>query len=174
LPPAHCIVNPNQPGCPFPDKHIAGVGVMFYVLLALRAELRSRGHSAAQSYKLAALLDLVALGTVADVVRLDHLNRILVGRGWPGCAAEKCTRACARFLRQPDAIRPVRAPTIWGSLLGPRLNAAGRLADMALGIRCLITMIRSTPPSTRRNSTGSTASAAHRIRHERRRGIAGR
>ena len=81
LPAAFCIVNPNQVGCPFPSKHIAGVGVMFYVLLALRAELRRREHPEGAGFKLASLLDLVALGTVADVVRLDATNRILVAQG---------------------------------------------------------------------------------------------
>ncbi|MEO8136802.1 MAG: single-stranded-DNA-specific exonuclease RecJ [Betaproteobacteria bacterium] len=139
LPAAHCIVNPNQPGCPFPDKHIAGVGVMFYVLLALRAELRRRGNLAAQSYKLAALLDLVALGTVADVVRLDPLNRILVGQGLARMRSG-AMHAGVRALFAAAGRDPARASAYdLGFMLGPRLNAAGRLADMALGIRCLIT-----------------------------------
>lgn len=139
LPDAQCIVNPNQPGCPFPDKNIAGVGVMFYVLLALRAELRKRGNARAQACNLAALLDLVALGTVADVVRLDFVNRILVGQGLArmrGGAMHPGMRA----LFAAAGRDPSRATAYdLGFVLGPRLNAAGRLADMALGIRCLIT-----------------------------------
>jgi single-stranded-DNA-specific exonuclease len=167
LPDATCIVNPNQPGCAFPSKHLAGVGVMFYLMLALRAELRERGafnppypplskggapipptpplsKGVARSAggfepNLAELLPLVALGTVADVVALDHNNRILVqqglnriraGRVQPGIAAmfelagRDMARATARDL---------------GFIVAPRLNAAGRLTDMALGIECLIT-----------------------------------
>ncbi len=139
LPAAAASVNPNQPGCAFPSKSIAGVGVMFYVMLALRAELRRRGaFNAAPEPNLAALLDLVALGTVADVVRLDRNNRILVaqglarmrqGRTWPGLRA--LFRAAGR--------EAGRAGTFdLGFMLGPRLNAAGRLADMSLGIECLV------------------------------------
>jgi len=133
------IVNPNQAGCRFPSKHVAGVGVMFYVLCALRALLRRRGAFAGRTEpNLAALLDLVALGTVADVVRLDHVNRILVEQGLarirrglaqPGVAAlfavagRDIARLSARDL---------------GFVAGPRLNAAGRLTDMSLGIRCLL------------------------------------
>jgi single-stranded-DNA-specific exonuclease len=169
LPAAACIINPNQAGCGFPSKHLAGVGVMFYLMLALRAELRTRGAFGAASRQpsaasrkqsgadssslsphpsslsgssepnLAELLPLVALGTVADVVALDHNNRILVqqglqrirdGRMQPGIAAlfavagRDPRRATARDL---------------GFVLGPRLNAAGRLTDMALGIECLAT-----------------------------------
>jgi single-stranded-DNA-specific exonuclease len=144
LPDAWCIVNPNQPGCAFPSKSIAGVGVMFYLMLALRAELRRRGafDSRPAEPNLADLLDLVALGTVADVVRLDHNNRILVhqglerirgGRAQPGIdalfgvAGRDSARASARDL---------------GFALAPRLNAAGRLSDMALGIECLTTTDR--------------------------------
>ena len=165
LPDALCIINPNQPGCGFPSKNLAGVGVMFYLMLALRVELRKRGMFSGRSSpcrptllrgevggvvptssrasgiepNLGALLDLVALGTVADVVRLDDNNRILVHQGlqrirsnktWPGIAAlmrvagRDCARASAYDL---------------GFVLGPRLNAAGRLADMSVGIECLIT-----------------------------------
>lgn len=141
LPDARAIVNPNQPGCTFPSKNLAGVGVMFYVLLALRAELRRRGAFAAgqPEPRLDGLLDLVALGTVADVVRLDGNNRVLVaqglqrirrGRMQPGVAA--LFRAAARDARQASGFD-------LGFGLGPRLNAAGRLADMSLGIECLIT-----------------------------------
>jgi single-stranded-DNA-specific exonuclease len=165
LPDALCIINPNQPGCGFPSKHLAGVGVMFYLMLALRAELRKRGAFTARTKteggkenndevpsslipppssfprgepNLASLLDLVALGTVADVVKLDANNRILVqqglqriraGKTWPGIAA--LMRVAGRNL--------ARASTYdLGFVLGPRLNAAGRLDDMAVGIECLI------------------------------------
>jgi single-stranded-DNA-specific exonuclease len=162
LPAALCIINPNQPDCGFPSKHLAGVGVMFYLMLALRAELRRRGafaprenptvspdaapssfipHSSSVTRpepNLGALLDLVALGTVADVVRLDENNRILVqhglkrirsGKTWPGIAA--LMRVAGRDL--------ARASTYdLGFVLGPRLNAAGRLDDMSVGIECLI------------------------------------
>jgi len=137
LPDAQCIINPNQPGCGFPSKHLAGVGVMFYLLLALRAELRKRG-AFDSGPNLASLLDLVALGTVADVVRLDDNNRILVqqglqriraGKTWPGIAA----------LMKVAGRDPAKASTYdLGFVLGPRLNAAGRLDDMAVGIECLI------------------------------------
>jgi single-stranded-DNA-specific exonuclease len=139
LPDACCIVNPNQPGCGFPTKHIAGVGVMFYVLTALRRELRRRNAPQAATVKLAALLDLVALGTVADVVRLDATNRILVGQGLArirGGAMQPGVAALFAAAGRDTA----RATTYeLGFLLGPRINAAGRLADMSLGIRCLVT-----------------------------------
>ncbi len=172
LPDALCIINPNQPGCGFPSKHLAGVGVMFYLMLALRAELRRRGafdgrmkdqggrrkdeggrKNENQAFSslirhpssfdrpepnLASLLDLVALGTVADVVRLDDNNRILVqqglqriraGKTWPGITA----------LMKVAGRDPAKASTYdLGFVLGPRLNAAGRLDDMSVGIECLI------------------------------------
>ncbi len=140
LPDALCIVNPNQPECEFPSKNLAGVGVMFYVLLALRAELRERGSFTTQPEpNLAILLDLVALGTVADVVKLDKNNRILVQQGLQRIRAE---RACAGI----NAIFKI-AKKDWakasayelGFIVGPRLNAAGRLEDMGLGICCLLT-----------------------------------
>ncbi|MFH1605652.1 MAG: single-stranded-DNA-specific exonuclease RecJ [Pseudomonadota bacterium] len=140
LPLASCIVNPNQLGCDFPSKAIAGVGVMFYVMLALRAELRRRGHFKDRpEFNLAALLDLVALGTVADVVRLDHNNRILVAQGLKRIRAGKIQAGIAALLRV--AGREARRASCFdlGFAAGPRLNAAGRLADMALGIECLIT-----------------------------------
>ena len=150
LPDANVIVNPNQPGCEFGSKNLAGVGVMFYVLLALRAELRERGvftaHPTAPAGdarppqpRLDALLDLVALGTVADVVRLDANNRRLVAQGLrriragqmqPGVAA--LFTAAARDPRHASAFD-------FGFALGPRINAAGRLSDMTLGIECLLT-----------------------------------
>jgi len=140
LPDAACIVNPNQPGCAFPSKHLAGVGVMFYVLLALRAELRARGaFTDRPESRLAELLDLVALGTVADVVRLDQNNRILVQQGLQRIRAG---RACAGInaLLQVAGKYPQRTSgQDLGFTVGPRLNAAGRLDDMSLGINCLLT-----------------------------------
>lgn len=140
LPDAACIVNPNQPGCTFPSKNLAGVGVMFYVLLALRAELRARGAFNEQAEpKLGELLDLVALGTVADVVRLDQNNRILVQQGLQRIRAG---RACAGInaLLQAAKKDPARVSSRdLGFTVGPRLNAAGRLDDMSLGINCLLT-----------------------------------
>ena len=165
LPDAWCIINPNQPGCEFPSKSLAGVGVMFYLMLALRAELRTRswfssrippsppaplpegegrfepatGREARAEPNLGALLDLVALGTVADVVRLDDNNRLLVqqglqriraGRAQPGIQA--LLNAAGRDLNRAGAYD-------LGFVVGPRLNAAGRLTDMSLGIECLIT-----------------------------------
>lgn len=140
LPQADVIVNPNQPDCTFASKSIAGVGVMFYVLLALRAELRARDHfDVTTQPRLDALLDLVALGTVADVVKLDANNRRLVTQGLarirkgymqPGVAA--LFKASGR-----DATK-ANAQDI-GFALAPRLNAAGRLADMTIGIECLLT-----------------------------------
>ncbi|MEO7762093.1 MAG: single-stranded-DNA-specific exonuclease RecJ, partial [Casimicrobiaceae bacterium] len=139
LPAACCIVNPNQAGCEFPSKHIAGVGVMFYVLLALRRELRLRHADKVPALKLATLLDLVALGTVADVVRLDRTNRILVGQGLARMRSG-AMQPGIRALFDAAGRDPARATTYeLGFLLGPRLNAAGRLADMSIGIRCLVT-----------------------------------
>jgi single-stranded-DNA-specific exonuclease len=140
LPDADVIVNPNQPGCEFASKSIAGVGVMFYVLLALRAELRSRGVFDAQTQpKLDALLPLVALGTVADVVRLDANNRRLVAQGLKRVRAGQLQAGVAALFRA--AGRDARAATTFdfGFALGPRINAAGRLSDMTLGIECLLT-----------------------------------
>jgi single-stranded-DNA-specific exonuclease len=141
LPAAMAIVNPNQPGCPFPSKSIAGVGVIFYLMLALRAELRQRGAFTAlgQEPNLAGFLDLVALGTVADVVKLDSNNRILVQQGLQrirkgrGCAGINALLQVSR--REYQQISTYEL----GFMLGPRLNAAGRLDDMSLGIECLIT-----------------------------------
>ncbi len=164
LPDAACIVNPNQPGCSFPSKNLAGVGVMFYVLLALRAELRTRGTFAdgkttlspsplplageggaqhrerdgKREPNLGKLLDLVALGTVADVVKLDQNNRILVQQG---LLRIRAGRACAgiRALLQVAKKDPARVSSLdLGFAVGPRLNAAGRLDDMSLGISCLL------------------------------------
>ncbi|MEN3372017.1 single-stranded-DNA-specific exonuclease RecJ [Dechloromonas sp. ZS-1] len=140
LPPADCIVNPNQPGCDFPSKCIAGVGVMFYVALALRAELRERGYfNDHPEPNFADLLDLVALGTVADVVKLDRNNRILVSQGLKRMRAGRMQPGIAALFKAAGR-DPKRASAFdLGFLLGPRLNAAGRLADMRLGIECLST-----------------------------------
>ena len=139
LPDAACIVNPNQPGCGFGSKNLAGVGVMFYVLLALRAELRQRGaYANTPEPDLRALLDLVALGTVADVVKLDANNRTLVAQG---LARMRAGKACAGInaLFRAAGREPARATVFdLGFMLGPRLNAAGRIDDMALGIECLL------------------------------------
>ncbi len=140
LPPARVIVNPNQPECGFPSKHLAGVGVVFYVLLALRAELRRRGVFDAQNQpKLDSLLDLVALGTVADVVRLDANNRILVAQGIKRMRAGRMHAGVAALFRVAGREARCASPFDLGFALGPRLNAAGRLEDMSLGIECLVT-----------------------------------
>ncbi len=140
LPDADCIVNPNQPGCDFPSKCIAGVGVMFYVMLALRAELRQRAYFTERPEpNFADLLDLVALGTVADVVKLDRNNRILVSQGLKRMRAGRLQPGIAALFKA--AGRDPRKATAFdlGFLIGPRLNAAGRLADMRLGVECLLT-----------------------------------
>jgi single-stranded-DNA-specific exonuclease len=143
LPEAHVIVNPNQPGCSFASKHLAGVGVMFYVLMALRSELRERGAfgvSAEQKQpRLDGLLDLVALGTVADVVKLDANNRRLVAQGLKRIR-QGHMQAGVAALFSVAARDPRHASSFdFGFGLGPRINAAGRLADMTLGIECLTT-----------------------------------
>jgi len=140
LPRAVAIVNPNQPGCTFPSKHLAGVGVMFYVMLALRAELRRRGaFSGREEPQLADLLDLVALGTVADVVRLDRNNRVLVAQGLKRIRAGRM-RPGVRALFAAAGRDPARSSAFdLGFLVAPRLNAAGRLQDMGIGIECLTT-----------------------------------
>jgi single-stranded-DNA-specific exonuclease len=140
LPAARVIVNPNQPECGFPSKHLAGVGVVFYVLLALRAELRRRGvFDAATQPKLDHLLDLVALGTVADVVKLDANNRILVAQGIKRMRAGRMHPGVAALFRVAGRESRTASPFDLGFALGPRLNAAGRLDDMSLGIECLVT-----------------------------------
>jgi single-stranded-DNA-specific exonuclease len=151
LPDAACIINPNQPGCGFPSKNLAGVGVMFYLLLALRAELRTRGALARWRMadggwrketgepNLADLLPLVALGTVADVVPLDHNNRILVQQGLARIRAGRMQPGIAALFRAADCDPRRAVARDLGYALGPRLNAAGRLTDMALGIECLVT-----------------------------------
>jgi single-stranded-DNA-specific exonuclease len=139
LPTAEVIVNPNQPGCSFESKSIAGVGVMFYVLLALRAELRQRGvFDASTQPKLDTLLPLVALGTVADVVKLDANNRRLVAQGLKRVRAGALPPGMGALFRAA-AREAAKATTFdFGFALGPRINAAGRLSDMTLGIECLL------------------------------------
>jgi len=140
LPDARVIVNPNQPECGFPSKHLAGVGVVFYVLLALRAELRKRGvFDAVSQPKLDSLLDLVALGTVADVVKLDTNNRILVAQGLKRMRLGRMHPGIAALFRVAGREARSASPFDLGFALGPRLNAAGRLEDMSLGIECLVT-----------------------------------
>ena len=139
--PADCvIVNPNQPGCAFDSKSIAGVGVMFYVLLALRAELRERGvFDAKNQPRIDALLPLVALGTVADVVKLDGNNRRLVAQGLKRVRAGALPAGMDALFAAAGRRLDTASSFDFGFALGPRLNAAGRLSDMTLGIECLLT-----------------------------------
>jgi single-stranded-DNA-specific exonuclease len=140
LPDADVIVNPNQPGCTFESKSIAGVGVMFYVLLALRAELRTRGiFDQATQPKLDTLLPIVALGTVADVVKLDPNNRRLVAQGLKRLKAQAFPAGIASLFVAAGRKRELASTFDFGFALGPRINAAGRLDDMSLGIECLLT-----------------------------------
>jgi single-stranded-DNA-specific exonuclease len=139
-PDADVIVNPNQHGCTFESKSIAGVGVMFYVLLALRAELRTRGlFDAASQPKLDVLLPLVALGTVADVVKLDANNRRLVAQGLKRVRAGAMPAGLAALFTAAGRNAAAATTFDFGFALGPRINAAGRLSDMTLGIECLLT-----------------------------------
>jgi single-stranded-DNA-specific exonuclease len=143
LPSADAIVNPNLDGDPFPSKNLAGVGVIFYVLLALRAALRNDGAWANAAAKngpnLAELLDLVALGTVADVVQLDSNNRILVHQGLQRIRAGQMRPGLAALLQVAGRDAATATASDLGFAAGPRLNAAGRLTDMTLGIECLLT-----------------------------------
>ena len=140
LPDADVIVNPNQPGCDFASKALVGVGVMFYVLLALRAELRQRGvFDAATQPRIDSLLDLVALGTIADVGRLDANNRRLVGLGLKRIRAGRMQPGIAALFTAAGRDPTKASSQDFGFALGPRINAAGRLAEMGLGIECLIT-----------------------------------
>ena len=141
LPAACAIVNPNQSGCDFPSKHLAGVGVVFYLMSALRGVLRERGWLGARSVeepKLAQFLDLVALGTVADVVALDHNNRILVEQGLRRIRAGRARPGITALLEVAGRTVERTVSTDLGFVVGPRINAAGRLDDMAYGIRCLV------------------------------------
>ncbi|GHD26883.1 single-stranded-DNA-specific exonuclease RecJ [Parahalioglobus pacificus] len=140
LPDADVIVNPNQPGCNFASKSLAGVGVMFYCLLALRAELRQRGwfSDARPEPNLADYLDLVALGTVADVVPLDRNNRILVDAGLKRIRAGRACHGIAALLEVANRQQGRAVASDLGFAAGPRLNAAGRLDDISVGIECLL------------------------------------
>ncbi len=141
LPNADAIVNPNQPGCEFPSKNLAGVGVIFYVMNALRAELRQMGwfeESGIPEPNMANFLDLVALGTVADVVPLDHNNRILVAQGLQRIRAGGARPGIKALLEISGKQSHNIIASDFGFALGPRLNAAGRLDDMSLGIQCLM------------------------------------
>ncbi len=142
LPDANAIVNPNQPGDSFPSKNLAGVGVMFYILIALRSHLREQNWFAVNNIpepNLAELLDLVALGTVADVVPLDHNNRILVAQGLARIRSGKCCAGIRELLKAANrSLKNITAQDL-SFAVAPRLNAAGRLTDMSLGIECLLT-----------------------------------
>ena len=142
LPPADAIVNPNLPGDKFPSRALAGVGVMFYVLLALRGRLREH-HWFEQQGKtepnLAQFLDYVALGTVADVVPLDQVNRILIYQGLTRIRSGRCHPGVHALIEISGRNHLVLTAADLGFALGPRLNAAGRMDDMSLGIQCLLT-----------------------------------
>ncbi len=162
LPAADVIVNPNQPGCAFESKAIAGVGVMFYVLLAARAELRLRGaFDSASQPRLDSLLDLVALGTVADVVKLDANNRRLVAQGLKRIRSGRMQPGVAALFRVAGRDPSRAAAFDFGFALGPRINAAGRLADMTLGIECLLT-----DDATRAGELASQLDGINRERRE--------
>lgn len=140
LPDAHAIVNPNQPDCPFPGKNTAGVGVIFYLMCALRSLLRSRGYfQTLPEPNLAELLDLVALGTVADVVKLDSNNRILVFQGLARIRSGRCRPGISALIEVSGRNAAHLVAADLGFALGPRLNAAGRLDDMSVGIELLLT-----------------------------------
>jgi len=162
LPDADVIVNPNQPACDFGSKNLAGVGVIFYVLLALRGELRRRGvYTQETQPRLDALLDLVALGTVADVVKLDSNNRRLVAQGLKRVRAGRMQAGIAALFAAAGR-DPRRASAFdFGFALGPRVNAAGRLADMTLGIECLLT-----DDATRAGELAQRLDAINRDRRE--------
>ncbi len=138
LPDADAIVNPNQPGCPFLSKNAAGVGVMFYVLTALRKQLRETGRLPNPEPNLGSLLDLVALGTVADVVPLDHNNRIFVEQGLRRIRQGEARPGILALLEVAGRDHTAISSTDLGFVVGPRLNAAGRLDDMSIGIACLL------------------------------------
>ncbi len=141
LPEADAIVNPNQPGDSFPSKHLAGVGVAFYVMAALRAHLRAHGWFAARGCtapNAANWLDLVALGTVADLVALDHNNRILVAQGLARIRSGRTGEGLRALALVSGREAEQLTAADLGFCIAPRLNAAGRLADMSLGIECLL------------------------------------
>ena len=163
LPAAEAIVNPNQPGCAFPGKHTAGVGVIFYVMLALRRRLRELNWFEEQGLpvpNLAELLDLVAVGTIADVVSLDRNNRILVQEGLRRIRAGRARPGIRALLKAAgrNPANAVAADLAFG--VAPRLNAAGRLTDMSTGIECLM--------AEDENSAGKLAGELDEINRERR------
>jgi single-stranded-DNA-specific exonuclease len=142
LPEAVAIVNPNQPNCPFPSKHLAGCGVIFYTMLALRSHLRNIGYFAEVGMKepnLIGLIDLVALGTVADVVKLDENNRNLIKAGVERIRAGKTRQGILALITVARREHTRLVASDFGFMLGPRINAAGRLEDMTLGVNCLLT-----------------------------------
>lgn len=142
LPQACAVVNPNQPGCPFPAKSTCGVGVIFYVMIALRRELQEQGWFAERGIaapNMASLLDLVALGTVADVVPLEENNRILVHQGLQRIRAGACRPGIQALIELSGRKQSQLSAMDLGFALAPRLNAAGRLEDMSIGIECLLT-----------------------------------
>jgi single-stranded-DNA-specific exonuclease len=164
LPPADAIVNPNLPGDAFPSKHLAGVGVAFYVMLALRTRLRERGWFESRQRtepNLAQFLDLVALGTVADVVPLDRNNRILVQQGIRRIRAGRCVPGIRALLQVSGRRQHSCVATDLGFAVAPRLNAAGRLEDMAIGIECLLS-----PDETTAGRLAARLDALNRERRE--------
>lgn len=138
LPPADCIVNHNQPGCEFPSKNMAGVGVIFYVMAALRDELKARGALPEDALPPQALLDYVAIGTIADVVKLDENNRLLARLGLDRIRHGKAHPGVAALFAVARRSMPRATSKDIGFAIGPRINAAGRLEDMSIGIRCLV------------------------------------
>jgi single-stranded-DNA-specific exonuclease len=161
LPGADVIVNPNQPGCNFPSKNLAGVGVIFYVMLALRAELRERGwFEQRKEVNLGHYLDLVALGTVADVVPLDRNNRILVAAGLQRIRAGQARPGILALLEVASRQRHSVVASDLGFAVGPRINAAGRLEDMSIGIECLL--------SEEAGQARTIASRLHQLNQDRR------
>ena len=164
LPAPAIIVNPNQPGCAFPAKQLAGVGVMFYVLSATRALLRARGHFARHAEpNLAALTDLVALGTIADVVGLDRVNRVLVAHGLARIRSGRAQPGIEALFKVAGRDWHRASCYDLGFVAGPRINAAGRLADMTVGIRCLLA-----------ETAGGGIAAGHRARSAQPRAAGGR
>jgi single-stranded-DNA-specific exonuclease len=161
LPPADVIVNPNQPGCDFASKHLAGVGVIFYIMLSLRAELRRRGwFSNRDEVNLGHYLDLVALGTVADVVPLDRNNRILVAAGLARIRSGKARPGIRALLEVASRRQGSVVASDLGFAVGPRINAAGRLDDMTIGIDCLM--------SEDEGEAASLAARLHQLNQDRR------
>jgi single-stranded-DNA-specific exonuclease len=161
IPEASVIVNPNQLGCSFPSKHLAGVGVIFYVMVALRSELRNRGHFIqGQEPHLISLLDLVALGTVADLVKLDDNNRILVEYGLKRIRGGQACPGIKALIKSSGRDEQKITAQDLGFVIGPRINAAGRLDDMSIGIACLL--------SEQMHEASKLADTLHSMNQERR------